>query len=403
MAAKNDWKDDDRLEQDLKTYIGQNLKRSEVLDFMQRDFPQYTWSLPTLDRRLRHFGIFYINYDTPLAAVSDALQKELEGPGRLLGYRAMNQKLRTEHNVQVPRHLVHNLMAELDPEGLEARNLETKKKPKGQFTSEGPLWVVSLDGHDKLCGYQNATFPLGVYGCIDTFSRKILFLFVCHSNSNPLVIGKMYLRYLFETEMLPRNLRVDRGMETGKMATIHVYLLNKHEDVDDPTDSIIYGPSTSNKIERWWCELHERLEKFFKEQLTTLLRGREYDPHSAVDRQLLAHVYIPVVQRECNIFVRYWNSHRIRGQDKLEIPAGVPDHMFSFPEQYGGTNLGIPLSKDELAEVDELSGVMNGDVFDFIEARVRRECQQLISNPERVESKDAMEAFRFLKRNINFP
>ena len=38
-------------------------------------------------------------------------------------------------------------------------------------------------------------------------------------------------------------------------------------------------PSTSNKIERWWGELHERLEKFFKEQLVTLLRGREYDPH----------------------------------------------------------------------------------------------------------------------------
>ena len=73
IVSKNDWKDDDRLEQDLKTYISENLKRPEVLDFMQRDFPQYTWSLPTLDRRLRHFGIFFINYDTPLAALSDAV------------------------------------------------------------------------------------------------------------------------------------------------------------------------------------------------------------------------------------------------------------------------------------------------------------------------------------------
>ena len=120
-ASKNDWKDDHWLEQDLKTYISQNLTKSEVLDFMQRNFAQYTWSVPTLDRRLRHFGIFYINYDTPLAAVSDAVQKELEGPGRLLDYRAMNQRLRTEYKVQVPRHLVHNVMAELDPEGLEAK------------------------------------------------------------------------------------------------------------------------------------------------------------------------------------------------------------------------------------------------------------------------------------------
>ena len=263
-------------------------------------FPHYNWSLATLDRRLRHFGIHYIYYDTPLAVGSDTVQKELEGPGRLQGYRALNQKLRTEHNVQVPRHLVYNMIAELDPEGLEARSLQRrKKKLKGQFTSEGPLWVASLDGHDKLCGFQNSTFPLGVYGCIDTFSRKILFLFVCHSNSNPLIVGKMYLRYLFETELLSRNLRVDRGTETGKMATIHVYLLNKHEVMNDPTDAIIYGPSTSNKIGRWWRELHERLEKFFKEQLTMLLRGREYDPHSALDRQLLAYVFIPVVQLEC--------------------------------------------------------------------------------------------------------
>lgn len=87
------------------------------------------------------------------------------------------------------------------------------------------------------------------------------------------------------------------------MATIHVFLLNQHGIMDDPTDSIIYGPSTSNKIERWWRELHERLEKFFKEQLVALLR-REYDPHVALHRQLLAYVFIPIVQRECDIFVR---------------------------------------------------------------------------------------------------
>ena len=202
--------------------------------------------------------------------VADAVQKELDGPGRLLGYRAMNQKLRTEHKVQVPRHLVHNMMANLDPAGLEARNLQKKrKKPKGHFTSAGPLWVVSLDGHDKLCGYQNWTFPLGIYGCIDTFSRKILFLFVCTSNSNPFVVGKMYLRHLFETKALPRYLRIDRGTETGKMATIHTYLVNKSGIMNDPTDSVIYGSSTSNKIERWWWDLHKRLEKFFKQQLTS--------------------------------------------------------------------------------------------------------------------------------------
>ena len=46
----------------------------------------------------------------------------------------MNQKLRTEHIILVLRHLIHNMMAELHPEGLKARNLQRKgKKAKGHF------------------------------------------------------------------------------------------------------------------------------------------------------------------------------------------------------------------------------------------------------------------------------
>ena len=63
-----------------------------------------------------------------------------------------------------------------------------------------------------------------------------------------------------QTKLLSTYLRIDRGTETGKMATIHAYLVNKIGIMDDATDSIIYGPSTSNKIERWWHDLHERLE-----------------------------------------------------------------------------------------------------------------------------------------------
>ena len=42
--------------------------------------------------------------------------------------------------MKVPRHLTYNVMAELDPGGLEARNLQKEeKRTKGHFTSQGPL------------------------------------------------------------------------------------------------------------------------------------------------------------------------------------------------------------------------------------------------------------------------
>ena len=37
-------------------------------------------------------------------------------------------------------------------------------------------------------------------------------------------------------------IRLDRGTETGTMATIHATFRRNHGAIDDPYDSIIYGP-----------------------------------------------------------------------------------------------------------------------------------------------------------------
>ena len=57
---------------------------------------------------------------------------------------------------------------------------------------------MSLDGHDKLCGYQNSTFPLCIHGGQDTYSARINFLRIWTTNSNPKIIGKFYMDYLCE-------------------------------------------------------------------------------------------------------------------------------------------------------------------------------------------------------------
>ena len=68
------------------------------------------------------------------------MEKEINGPEKLLGYRAMNQKLRAKYSIHLTRHLVHNMMRDVDPEGISARQVNEKiKKHKQPFTSEGPL------------------------------------------------------------------------------------------------------------------------------------------------------------------------------------------------------------------------------------------------------------------------
>ena len=51
-------------------------------------------------------------------------------------------------------------------------------------------------------------------------------------------------------------------------------------------------------------------------------------------RNCLAFVMIPILQKEIDIFVELWNSHRIRKQKDVVLPDGIPNHIFDFPEQY---------------------------------------------------------------------
>ena len=92
-----DWENDENLKADILKYVLQNLTRREVLDFLGRDYPQYAWSLPTLSRRMAHFGVKYVDYETDLKVVEKAVKEETSGP----------TELREQHHLAVPRGLVY--------------------------------------------------------------------------------------------------------------------------------------------------------------------------------------------------------------------------------------------------------------------------------------------------------
>lgn len=57
---------------------------------------------------------------------------------------------------------------------------------------QGPDHTHSGDGHDKLMGFMNSTFPLAVYGLQDAFSGYILYLKLWTTNSDPKLIGRFF-------------------------------------------------------------------------------------------------------------------------------------------------------------------------------------------------------------------
>ena len=112
---------------------------------------------------------------------------------------------------------------------------------------------------------------------------------------------------------------------------------------------------------------------------------------------MLAFAYIPVVQKECDICVENQNSDRIREQKDLNLPTGIPDHMFSFPESYGRTKDGFQVSVDLLTEVAEVSVVLQENQ-DFLDVPLSTRLRDLIPHPE--EPAQTVNTFLNLKRKI---
>ena len=128
--------------------------------------------------------------------------------------------------------LVYAVMYDIDPDALAENNLR-RRKTKGNFTSRGPNWVHSLDGHDKLIGYQNSTLPIAVYGCIDTCSQKMFWAKFCV--------------YLYKARTTASKLRLDKGSET---VSFNVLLSRQHNGdmLMDAVKTVMYGPSSSNQV-----------------------------------------------------------------------------------------------------------------------------------------------------------
>ena len=219
MAARmrdTNWINDKHLEDTLQKLFGDNLKRTEIFDYVQRGFPEYTWSLYTLDRRARFFSIFKTDKNVSVEEVQRDFVEEISGPGYLFGYHVIHIKIRQHRHFNVPRSLVYAAMEVVDPNGLEYRTIREKnKREKGSFTSEGNSWVLSFDGLDKLMGFHNSTFLIAIFGFLDTASRKLVWINMWDSNSSPYLMVSWYFDYSYKSKLFPNNVRLDKGTETG--------------------------------------------------------------------------------------------------------------------------------------------------------------------------------------------
>ena len=111
---------------------------------------------------------------------------------------------------------------------------------------------------------------------------------------------------------------------------------------------------------------------------------------------MLAFIYIPVIQKELDLFrTTVWNHGRGRKQPNKQLPTGIPEVIFENPEDYQGENYGVELNENELLDVAEATNVLD-KTKGFLSDETLEEFNEVI-DIEQVQSKDAAEAFIYLK------
>lgn len=135
----------------------------------------------------------------------------------------------------------------VNPVAIDRRKRDMQRH-RGEFRVPGPNWCWSMDGHDKL-----KPWGIGIYACIDTYSRYIVWIYVGISNSTQISVLRQYLDGIACAQVQPRFLRTDRGVETTMMAGCHYELQLHKQPALKFNQCYLYGTSTANiKIESWW-------------------------------------------------------------------------------------------------------------------------------------------------------
>ena len=110
------------------------------------------------------------------------------------------------YRVNIKRDVVMKLLRELDPNG--SKNRKAHRLRRRQYVSVGPKFGWHADGYDKLKPYG---WP--IRGCVDGFSRKILWLKVSRTNNNPIVSACLHTETVKKMRFCPQYLRTDGGTE----------------------------------------------------------------------------------------------------------------------------------------------------------------------------------------------
>ena len=263
------------------------LSQVEICAFLAQRF-DYTVSERHLRRILARLRLYRRKVFSDLDEVVDFVSRQLAASGQLHGYRFMHQRCIT-NGLAVSKETVRIILKHLDPEGVELRR--RRRLVRRRYMVKGPNYLWHLDSYDKLKPY-----GICINGCVDGFSRYILWLEAYSTNSDPAVIGGYYIKTLQNQRGCPKIVRADRGTENGHVEHFQTFLREDNVNPNINERCFQYGRSTANqRIESFWGILRKQNAEFWIALFKELVDQGHFSGDQK-DKELVRFCFMALVQ-----------------------------------------------------------------------------------------------------------
>ncbi|KAJ8041260.1 hypothetical protein HOLleu_12026 [Holothuria leucospilota] len=163
----------------IRSYFHLGLSYSEIVATLAQ-LHGIVLSERHLKRILRQLGLFRRNRFVNIEEILLFIHNELLGSAQLHGYMRCIQ-----NGFSVSREMVLEIIRALDPEGVELRR---RRLVRRRYYSKGPNYIWHMDSYDKL-----KPSGIAINGCIDGFSRKLVWLQANYTSSNPRIIADYFM------------------------------------------------------------------------------------------------------------------------------------------------------------------------------------------------------------------
>lgn len=275
------------LDDHIKLYFRLSFSNKEILAILAHN-NQTVISVRTLKRICKRLGLFRRKNQSDLEQVLAFVQHEIMTNGQMQGYRWLHLRA-VQRGFVVSQDTIRRIIKLVDPQGVELRR--ARRLRRRQYSCRGPNALWHMDGYDKLKPY-----GIAINGCIDGFSRYVLWMEAYTTNSDPKVVASYFIKTVSYIGGCPERIRADRGTENGCVEEMQMFLRRNHPDSFAGERSFLYGRSTANqRIEGWWGTLRKQSAQFWMNLFQTF----QDDGHFTgdfLDKSLIQFCFLNLVQ-----------------------------------------------------------------------------------------------------------